>query len=104
MTATATSQDSTLKLSYAEYTTNEPLQSLITAVVDSICSQDSSDRGAWSVVIAKRIARGGLYSEQEVMREVGRMLRSGALYECCREIRNGTFTMIYVKAEGVSEQ
>lgn len=36
--------------------------------------------------------------EEEVAIEIERMLRSGSLYESSREIRNGTYTMIYVKA------
>ena len=97
MTPPATSQNNTLNLSCVEYTTNNTLQSIILSVVDAIISQDSTDRGAWDVVIAKRISLDGFYSEHEVRREMGRMLKAGTLYESCYEIRNGTFPMIYIR-------
>ena len=102
MTAIATSQDSTLTLAYSEYTTNAALQSLITGVVDAIIEQDSTDRGAWVRVVTRRVSLDSTYSEHEVKREIGRMLKAGSLYESCREIRDGTYTMIYVKAEEVA--
>ena len=104
MTATATAQDSTLGLSFAAYTINTNLQSVILEVVACIISQDSSDRGAWIAVIARRISLAGTYTVHEVEREISRMLRSGALYESAREIRNGNFTMIYVTTGEAEEQ
>lgn len=103
MTATATAQEN-LGLSYISYTEDESLQSAILTVVDGIISQDSTDRGAWDVVIVKRIALSGMYSEQEVSRAIQRMLKAGLLYESCREIRDGIFTMIYVTTGEAEEQ
>ena len=97
MTATATSQDATLGLSYTDYTTNAALQSIITNVIDAIIEQDSTDRGAWDVVVVKRIALTSCYSECTVRREINRMLRSDALYENCLEIRDGVFFMTYLR-------
>lgn len=92
----ATSQ-SNLDPSLLTYRKDSTLQSLILQVVDSIISQDSRDRGAWVAVIARRISLAGLYSVHEVEREIDRMLQFGTLYESCREIRDGVFTMIYVR-------
>ena len=97
MTATATSQDATLGLSYTDYTTNGALQKVITTVVDAIIQQDSTDRGAWVYVVTRRVSLDYPYSEHKVKREIGRMLKSGALYESCYEIRNGTFHMTYLR-------
>jgi hypothetical protein len=97
ITATATSQDCTLELSYAPYSTNHSLQSIILSVVDAIIEQDSTDRGVWTYVITKRISLNGFYSEHEVRREIGRMMKAGTLYESCLEIRDGYFFMKYVR-------
>jgi hypothetical protein len=91
-----------LALSYTEHYINATLEARITYVVDAIIAQDTSDRGAWTYVITKRIALDSAYSEQEVAAGIDNLLRSGALYECCREIRDGIYTMIYVKAEEVA--
>ena len=98
MTATTT-PPAPLGLSYAACSIDSILQSLISEVVAGICSQDSSDRGAWVAVIARRISLAGTYSVHEVETEIDKMLKSGTLYESCREIRDGTFTMQYVKTE-----
>jgi hypothetical protein len=97
MTATAIPQNTTLNLSYIAPSTNAPLQTLITDVVSAICSQDSTDRGAWDYVVTRRVSLDYSYSEHEVKREIVRMLKSGALYELCYEIRNGTFHMTYIR-------
>ena len=94
MTSTATSQKP-LGLAYAEYTTNTPLQSIILDVVDNIVSQES--RGAWTVVVAKRISLNGFYSQQEVRREIERMIKAGSLYESCYDILDGILFMNYVR-------
>lgn len=99
MTTTA---QTPLALSYIGHCINTTLESLILNVVDAIISQDSSDRGAWTYIITKRISLDSAYSEQEVAAGIDHLLRSGALYECCREIRDGIYTMIYVKAEEVA--
>ena len=93
-----------LALSYTEHYINATLEAMITYVVDAIISQDSSDRGAWTYVITKRLSLHSGYSEQEVTQEIQRMLRSGTLYESCREIRDDVFTMIYVMAGEAEEQ
>ena len=91
-----------LALSYTGHHLNATLEAMITDVVDAIIAQDTSDRGAWTYVITKRIALDSAYSEQEVAAGIDHLLRSGTLYESCREIRDGTYTMIYVKAEDVA--
>jgi hypothetical protein len=101
MTTTA---QTPLALSYIGHCINTTLESLILNVVDAIISQDSSDRGAWTYVITKRLSLHSGYSEQEVTQEIQRMLRSGTLYESCREIRDDVFTMIYVMAGEAEEQ
>jgi hypothetical protein len=96
MTATSTAQGS-LGLSYTEYTSNNTLQDVILEVVDAIVSQDSTDRGAWTVVIAKRISLEGFYSESKVKREIKRMLKANLLYENVYEILNGIYPIVYVR-------
>ena len=95
---TSISHDSSLGLSYTDNTINDTLQGLILSVVDAIIEQDSTDRGAWDTVIIKRISLDSCYSEQEIKRELNRMLRSGTLYVNCYEIRNGTFFMSYLRS------
>lgn len=97
MTTATTAQES-LGLSFTGYTIDCTLQRLITNVVDAIISQDSTDRGAWTYVITKRIALDSAYSEQVIKREIDRMLMAGTLYESCYEIRNGTFHMTYIRS------
>lgn len=94
MTATA---QTPLALSYTEHCIYATLESMILNVVDSIISQDSTDRGAWTYVITKRIALHSTYTEHEIKREIGRMLKADTLYESCYEIRNGTFHMTYLR-------
>jgi hypothetical protein len=65
--------------------------------VDSIISQDSTARGAWTRVVTKRIALDSTYIEQVIKREIDRMLMAGSLYESCYEIRNGTLHMTYIR-------
>ena len=97
MTTSATAHNGTLNLSCIEYTTNNTLQAVILSVVDGICSQDSTDRGAWTRVVTKRIAIDTTYTEHEVSREIERMLNAGALYELVYEILDGILFMRYVR-------
>jgi hypothetical protein len=94
---TSISHDSSLGLSYTDYTINDTLQGLILSVVDAIIEQDSTDRGAWTRVVTKRVALDSAYSEAEVTREIERMLKAGTLYESCYEILFGTFHMTYLR-------
>ena len=96
MTSTAIAQG-TLGLSFGKYTVNNSLQDAILSVVDGICSQDSSDRGAWTYVITKRVSLHSAYTEHEVESEIARMLKTDRLYESCYEILNGVFFMTYLK-------
>lgn len=93
-----------LALSYTEHYINATLEAMITNAVDAIVSQDTSDRGAWTRVVTRRVSLDSVYSEHEVKREIGRMLKAGTLYESAREIRDGIFTMIYVTTGEVEEQ
>lgn len=95
-TTTAASQG-TLGLSFGEYIINNSLQDVILSVVDAIIEQDSRDRGAWDRVVVKRIALDTTYTEHEVEREMGRMLKAGSLYENVYEIMFGTFPMTYIR-------
>ena len=58
-----------LALSYTEHYINATLEAMITDVVDAIIEQDTSDRGAWTYVITKRIAQDSTYTEQEAARK-----------------------------------
>lgn len=93
MTATA---QTPLALSYTEHSINTTLESLILNVVDSIIAQDTSDRGAWTVVVCKRIARDSSYSEQKVNTAINDMLRVGTLYVSRLENLDGLGIMRYV--------
>jgi hypothetical protein len=95
MTATA---QSPLALSYIPYTEDNSLQSAILTVVDGIISQDSTDRGAWTYVIIKRVARDTSFTEQEVIRELERMLHIEQLYKSCYEILEGILHIVYVRS------
>lgn len=96
MTPTATAQKP-LGLAYAEYTTNNTIQSIILTVVDAIIRQDSTDRGAWTRVVTKRIALDSIYTEHEVTREIERMIKADLLYESSYAILDGILFMTYLR-------
>ena len=77
------------------YNVTSTLEEDVLFVVDAISSQDK--RGAWTRVVARRIARDTTFTEKEIAKELERMLRTEQIYESCYEILNGILHMVYVR-------
>lgn len=76
------------------------LSSAIIDVVDGICRQDSTSRGAWSYVVTRRVSLAYGYFEADISTAIDQMLKNGCLYISHSELFDKSLRMDYIKVCG----
>lgn len=76
------------------------LSTAIINVVAGICRQDSTDRGAWTFVVTRRVSLDHGYFEQAVASAIEQMLKTDVLYTSHTELFDNSLRMNYLKVGG----
>lgn len=73
------------------------LENAIIDTVSAICAQDSSNKGAWSFVVCRRVSLARGFFEVDIASAIEQMLEDGTLFVSFTEKWDGMLKMEYLK-------